>query len=414
MANVICYDARTRLACSIKPTDNTIKIQLQDIDAYSLPPNTYVYLLLEAGGVREEVVYAGGNIADGVLTISRGDEPNHFPAGAHVSMHMGCSFLDDYVCQRIAECGGGITGSNVLIGNNTFTGDNTFQKPVSIGGVLLDPRPINATGALTINTGFWSKFTTAITNIIYGLSVDVKRTSGSQDLIGGRVMATIGTTLTAKAIGLQAEAWGEVDTTSELRGLVATVGTHESNNTSLKAGVTALFSNRAAVDGLPVEGLGANKYNLNSTAYRVESQPRSTAGENCGWNKGLVFAAGSLDEIAGSGAKAVGIDFSLLDASDTSRVGALVQLRHGLGIEWNAEAIAFISLQTKYNRATAQLEVSYGGNKRLGVGSDNGMLSFGDAGATTPLIVSTAGAASGTYMPIVVNGVTYKLALLVA
>ena len=45
----------------------------------------------------------------------------------------------------------------------------------------------------------------------------------------------------------------------------------------------------------PVPTVGQNRYNENSAAVYVSSQPRSPAGEYSGWQTGLKFDATSLD-----------------------------------------------------------------------------------------------------------------------
>lgn len=74
-------------------------------------------------------------------------------------------------------------------------------------------------------------------------------------------------------------------------------------------GTVNVFKNRSddLLGGAVRGGLGSNRYNTNSIAYWVTSQPRSTVGEYCGWNRGLQFDANSLDTSADG--KGIGVDF---------------------------------------------------------------------------------------------------------
>lgn len=73
-------------------------------------------------------------------------------------------------------------------------------------------------------------------------------------------------------------------------------------------GNNAVFKNRA--DGVTsvLGGLGSNAYNRNSYAYWLTSQNRSSAGEYCGWSRGIMFDSTALDSSVDG--KAIGIDMS--------------------------------------------------------------------------------------------------------
>lgn len=64
-------------------------------------------------------------------------------------------------------------------------------------------------------------------------------------------------------------------------------------------GIDVVFKNRMDVsyfDAVPV--IGQNRFNDESAALFVSSQPRSPAGEYSGWQAGIRFAASSLDRSA--------------------------------------------------------------------------------------------------------------------
>ena len=76
------------------------------------------------------------------------------------------------------------------------------------------------------------------------------------------------------------------------------VNMNPANDSQLR-GLHVVFKDRTdiAIDA-PVPVLGQNKFNENSVAIYVTSQPRSAAGEYSGWQTGIKFDTASLDRSA--------------------------------------------------------------------------------------------------------------------
>lgn len=410
MKKVLCIAACSTLRCPVFRTDKTIKIALSDVLAFSLPIDTYVYMIIEAAGVQEEVRFDGGLIVDGELTVTRYRNPQEFPAGASVCVAITCKHLQDFVCQRVQECTDvqNIPSGDIRATDNTWTGVNHFTGSVSFGDAVFNTTLVDGEKLLQLNSGLWIDFSTGIDKPQYGYLASVKRTSGASSIYGAKFVARTDAGATGTVIGSTSEAWTSVGALAPLYGAVSAVYSQDSNSPSEKIGHMAYFRNRADNVSSVSGGIGANKYNQKSSAYYVIAQQRSSAGEFCGWNRGLAFGPGSLDETGVK--KAIGIDFADIPDAEVARIKALVQLRANLGVEWNGASAD--SLNSSYNSTTSMWGFTWKGQSRFGFRVDNGTLIFADTNAVAPLLVAAAGAASGKYLPIEVNGTPYKIQLL--
>lgn len=411
MSKVLCFDACSVLRCSLAASDNSLRIVPTDANQFSLPLDSHVYLLIEADGLREEVRFNGGPTFGGNLTVERGDSRQSFPAGASVCVAITCGYLQDFVCQRVKECAkdASIGLGELLPLNNTWMGTNTFMRPVSFGAARWDQTLVNSNRLLSVTSGLWVNFTASLDEIQYGYLSTVARISGTKATLGAKFTARGETGVTGDVIGTSNEAWTAPGALSYMVGAQSIVYSQESNAPAGKVGHNSIFRNRPEDVSTTVGGLGANKYNQASSAYVVSSQSRSSAGEFCGWARGLVFKAGSLDETAG--AKAVGIDFSDINTAEVARVDSWIRFKFDAGIEWNGDSVTYDKLKSAFNRTAAQWGFTWKGNNRFGFRVDNGTLLFADTGATTPLLVTAAGAASGQFLPVEINGTVYKIEL---
>lgn len=151
-------------------------------------------------------------------------------------------------------------------------------------------------------------------SIMYGWVAALTRTSGAKWVVPGFFVgeASGGT---GSIWGIATEAWtgtrsAVATSSSVLVGAEFSCVSQYSNQSDAVIGVDVVFKNRpdALLTGAVRGGLGSNRYNLNSYAYWITSQPRSTAGEYCGWTRGIMFDTNSLDrDING---KAVAIDMA--------------------------------------------------------------------------------------------------------
>jgi hypothetical protein len=102
-----------------------------------------------------------------------------------------------------------------------------------------------------------------------------------------------------------------------------------------------VFKDRGDGVATVTEGLGANEYNLGAMALFLSSQTRSTAGEFCGWRRGIYFDTDAIDaDVNGGG---IGIDFAKVhyyggtDPLTAFRMTAAIRLRDYQSILWNGD-----------------------------------------------------------------------------
>lgn len=150
---------------------------------------------------------------------------------------------------------------------------------------------------------------TAEASIANGVSV------GSGFVAGITAFATIGTGVTAAACyALNSGIY------------------QQSHNSAFQCiGLYVQFSNRLNGVSPAPGGLGSNSYNPNAAAIYIDSFPRSSSGEYCGWKYGIKFGANSMDRDV----TALGhcIDMSLVDPS---RILSGLKLANLVGIIWDA------------------------------------------------------------------------------
>ena len=148
----------------------------------------------------------------------------------------------------------------------------------------------------------------------FGLVLDPQATADTEDkALQGFIMLQPGVTH-ARAVGSIGRAysmshaegntvWGVVTEAVNMGGASGhVVGTESGvvnmahDNDGKLRGLDVVFKNRLDSDLTnPVPTVGQNRYNENSAAVYVSSQPRSPAGEYSGWQAGLKFDATSLD-----------------------------------------------------------------------------------------------------------------------
>lgn len=141
--------------------------------------------------------------------------------------------------------------------------------------------------------------------------------------------------------GSSVESWTGDQTTTptgahELTGHEAAIVSQWDNNDQPLQGYRATFWNRPSADSdKPVKmGKGANKYNLNSSAFSVWSAGRSSAGEYSGWSRGLYFHQWSLDRTVNGKAIAV-------DMGDISNPQDCTMFRFPDGTTQDSGSVAF-------------------------------------------------------------------------
>lgn len=132
------------------------------------------------------------------------------------------------------------------------------------------------------------------------------------------------------------------------------------------SGYRAIFSNRPT-DGSAVQnGISTNRYNYNSVAYEISAQPRSSAGEYCGFVRGVVFRTLAMDRDLDR--LAIGVDFAeVTDAEVTARWSDAFRLRTGMTMEWNGNTAVYTTKRSDYVTGTDRWRLTSGGTERFGV-----------------------------------------------
>lgn len=99
--------------------------------------------------------------------------------------------------------------------------------------------------------------------------------------------------------GVVAEALNFPGAQGHIVGIESGVVNMAPDNVGELRGLDVVFKDRMDADlGSPVPVVGENRFNANSSAIYVSSQPRSAAGEYSGWQAGIRFSRNSLDRSA--------------------------------------------------------------------------------------------------------------------
>lgn len=138
-------------------------------------------------------------------------------------------------------------------------------------------------------------------------------------------------------------------------------------------GLYVQFANRLTGGVAAPGGLGSNSYNRNSYAIYIESFPRSSSGEYCGWKSGIYFGASSMDRDV---VDALGycIDFSALtyqggvDPFLAYKMRAVMHMADYQGLVWNTAG----TIISYYDASDNRFKVSAAGVERWGVNMTTG------------------------------------------
>jgi hypothetical protein len=185
---------------------------------------------------------------------------------------------------------------------------------------------------------------------------------------------------------------------AQLYGTLAVAQNEVFNHTSgANAGLYLDFRNRSFASGTPINGTpGAGQgYGKNFSAVLIDclTGRGTVTGITCGWQTGIMFTKGSLDQIQGGATKAVGIDMTAFDLGNLgpegtpygARIAACIALPTGTfgstiipGITWDTAK----TIQT-YFASGIGWHVSNAGVMRFAVGTGNGVLYANGGGATS-------------------------------
>lgn len=231
-------------------------------------------------------------------------------------------------------------GNPAMLTGSALSGD---LLNYTVGGAAWTNELYATQNIITFNAAWYVNYTSALPDIIYGFASNVYRSAGADPHY------TVGAQFSGYAqSGVTAQTWGVVtQAVNQPGGMAVVVGaefatinqTH--NFTGQKIGVNVVFKDRGDGVATAPGGLGSNEYNLGAVGLWLTSQERSTAGERCGWRRGIDFDEYSMDADANGGA--IGIDFAHVHYFGTNdpltayRMTAAIRLRNLQSIMWNGD-----------------------------------------------------------------------------
>lgn len=298
------------------------------------------------------------------------------------------------------------SGLDLRATNNTWAGTNTYAQAVTIGTAQLDPSTITALDMLTVKKGIFVDYTTNhATAIGYGFATNARRESGFGLMVGAQINSWGMGTFNGVNFGAAIETIKQIGATGGIVGLESSSANFNGTTPApYTLSLDLVFKNRSDGSTLAGDtvGLANNWYNVNSWAMQITAQPRSTAGEYCGWNRGIIFRDQSLDTAelvpydnahtyypgdyvtsgghrwqckeqslgnapavgtywadlgVGTTKDAIGIDFSANSAAGASRVSAAIKLRGQMPIMWDTEEL----ITTAFDPVTGRWAIKNGG-----------------------------------------------------
>lgn len=346
------------------------------------------------------------------------------------------------------------------VGNSGPQG--TFPK-LQVGTTTIAPIGTPQAGLL-FNQAVLAEFTDTRNDILYGgVFAITGAASGASQVVGAQIDGIV-----AKGSGAT-EVWGSAleaiaypNTSTNIVGIEPAVVNFNDNAPLLaKWGINPVFKDRADGATASFNGLGSNYYNYFAEALVLTAQVRSGDGEFCGWNCGIDFLDGSLDQstvpawsavvtyssgmIVSSGGVlwkaiqlslnqapavpsaywvqhtytgttnlAVGIDFSSMSTTSMGRMASAVRFRATMYQHWEETG----SVGTMFNATTGIMHICDNqGGLRLGVDAGSGLIytslgtiapgagaaaTLGNIGGSGPTV-----AAQNSWGRINMNGTTY-------
>lgn len=146
------------------------------------------------------------------------------------------------------------------------------------------------------------------------------------------------------------------------------------NATGQCIGLYIQFADRLTAVAAAPGGLGANQYNNSTIAMMIDSFPRSSSGEYCGWKTGLKFGLNSMDrDLTGPG---YCIDFSAIRVIGSADpllnfpMKAAIKMAQMMGIIWEAGD----NIITYWDNNTNRFTLKNGGTERWGVDTTTGQV----------------------------------------
>lgn len=174
------------------------------------------------------------------------------------------------VYATVGENGQG-TFPKLQIANATFTNENAFQD------------------LLNSDKGLYVNYSSTVQEIIYGFACNVRRAAGTAYTVGAQINSWAEKGVTGGQWGIATESISMPGSNVFNAGIESSVAVLTDSTQLPKWGLIPVFKNRSDGAAAAASGLGANRYNYFTKGLNFTTQPRSSAGEFCGWNVGIEF-----------------------------------------------------------------------------------------------------------------------------
>jgi len=229
-------------------------------------------------------------------------------------------------------------GNPTMLPGNLLSGD---LAAYTIFGAAFNNTHLAANYAVGFDHGWFIEFNTALATDVYGMAIDIEGTGGAGLTVNALLNAANQNGSNRGCYPLNTQAWnkpggGGVLVAAEFAAI------NETNNfTGSKWGCDIVWKDRPDGVATVVQGLGADEYNLGAFGLVFDSQARSTAGEKCGWRRGIYFTPDALD--ADANGAAIGIDFAKVrfyggtNPLTAYRMTAAIRMNAYQTILWNGD-----------------------------------------------------------------------------
>ncbi len=410
--------ASSRLALDLPAGSGSLRVIAGDGRNFTLPVGQYTFIKLTDGRHVEVVRYNGTPIFTDTIPVTRaqnGTQARVWSKGTCVEVVFTEASLKQLIQDECFaavtddDCGLGCALTNqVLNSNNTFSGVQSFLNTVTIGSAAIQPAN-SVDPRLSVNAGWDVTLNASGPFDATGYRATVTRVNGSGRTSGGVFEASAQLGVNTPVDGVVGFVESQQGSAAPLLAGEFQVRNKDSSNSSAKVALRSVYSNREELsDVVPI---ASNRYNTATIAHEIVAQAPSSAGENSGFERGVVFREGSIGRSLLQ--RAIGIDFAELSSIDVAEIEAGIRLRANLAVELNGDINPYSSKKLLFSDGNNQVQLRDFANARFGVDMSSAIIHLSDAGGTPGSLTSpTAGAASGLHLNIFINGTAYKLALL--
>jgi hypothetical protein len=229
-------------------------------------------------------------------------------------------------------------GNPAMLPGNLLSGD---LSAYTIFGATFNNTHLAANNAIDFDKGWYIVYNTNAATDQYGMAIDIEGTGGAGLSVNALLNAANQNFSNRGLYPLVTQAWNKPGGGGTLVAAEFAAINETNNFTGSKWGCDIVWKDRGDGVATVVQGLGANEYNLGAFGLVFDSQSRSTAGERCGWRRGIYFTPDALD--ADANGAAIGIDFAKVrfyggtNPLTAYRMTAAIRMNAYQTILWNGD-----------------------------------------------------------------------------